>query len=80
MPRGVSKSIQERISSIQSEIDELTTRRDLIQSKIDDLEGKKKTLFEQEETEQLKEIQCIISQSGKSITDILQYLKVESEV
>lgn len=75
MPRGVQKSIEDRISAVQSEIDELVTRRNNVQAKIDDLETKKQDLLDEVEQEKLKEIQKLISQSGKSSEEILQMLK-----
>ncbi len=75
MPRGVQKSIEDRIAAVQSEIDELTARRNNIQSKIDDLETKKQAIFDEQETIKLKEIQKIIAESGKTPNEVLQMLK-----
>lgn len=75
MPRGVQKSIEDRIAAVQSEIDEMLVRRNNIQSKIDDLEAKKQSLLDEQENEKLKEIQTIIAASGKSTDEILQMLK-----
>lgn len=75
MPRGVQKSIEDRIAAVESEIDELVARRTNIQSKIDDLESKKQALLDEQEAEKLKEIQKIIAASGKSTDEILQMLK-----
>lgn len=75
MPRGVQKSIEDRIAAIQMEIDEMVVRRNNIQSKIDDLEAKKQALFDLQQAEKLKEIQKIIAASGKSTDEILQMLK-----
>lgn len=75
MPRGVQKSIEDRIAAVQSEIDEMLVRRNNIQSKIDDLESKKQSLLDEQENEKLKEIQTIIAASGKSTDEILQMLK-----
>lgn len=75
MPRGVQKSIEDRIAAVQSEIDEMIVRRNNIQSKIDDLEVNKQSLLNEQETEKLKEIQKIIASSGKSTDEILQMLK-----
>lgn len=75
MPRGVQKSIEDRVAAVESEIDELVARRTNIQSKIDDLESKKQALLDEQEAEKLKEIQKIIAASGKSTDEILQMLK-----
>lgn len=75
MPRGVQKSIEDRISAIQDEINEMTERRDNIQAKIDELEAKMQSLLDEQEAKKLKEIQKLISQSGKSPEEILDMLK-----
>lgn len=75
MPRGVQKSIEDRISAIQDEINEMTERRDNIQAKIDELEAKMQSLLDEQEAKKLREIQKLISQSGKSPEEILDMLK-----
>jgi prefoldin subunit 5 len=75
MPRGVQKSIEDRIAAVQSEIDELTARRNNVQKKIDDLEVKKQSLLDEHEQEKIKEIQKIIATSGKTPDEVLKMLQ-----
>ena len=78
MPRGVQKSIEDRIAAIQMEIDEMVVRRNNIQSKIDDLEAKKQALLDEQEADKLKEIQQLSLHLASQPMRFFKCLKVHN--
>jgi septal ring factor EnvC (AmiA/AmiB activator) len=74
MPRGVQKSIEERIAGINKEIEELSRRQKNIQMKIKDLEAKKQSLLNEKKQSQLAELAGLLEKSNLSPEEVIRKL------
>ena len=74
MPRGKRLSPQDRLQVINQDLNELETRRDNIQLKIDSLEATKLEINQSMQTEQANKVMSAIKQSGKTPQDIINML------
>ena len=75
MPRGTTKTTEEKLKIIEQEITEMEERKAKIQSKISDLNSQRKELQSMIDQKKLIELSNIIEQSGKSPEEILAMLK-----
>lgn len=75
MPRGVQKSIDDRLLEIGEQISEMEVRKEKIQEKIKELKQKKETVLSDQRQKRLEELNDALTQSGKTPEEILQILK-----
>jgi len=75
MPRGVSKSIEERITEIDSKIADIKVKQAdsnaKFKSKIDVLEAQKKELLDADRSAKLQKVLEVADEKGMSVDDIL---------
>jgi len=75
MPRGVSKSIEERITEIDSKIADIKVKQAdsnaKFKSKIDVLESQKKELLDADRSAKLQKVLEVADEKGMSVDDIL---------
>jgi len=75
MPRGVSKSIEERITEIDSKIADIKVKQAdsnaKFKSKMDVLESQKKELLDADRSAKLQKVLEVADEKGMSVDDIL---------
>ena len=74
MPRGVQKSVEERIAVIDKEIEEMSERQRNIQMKIKDLEAKKQSLLNEKKQSKLAELADLLEESKLSPEEVIKKL------
>lgn len=74
MPRGVQKSVEERIAVIDKEIGEMNERQKNIGTKIKNLEAKKQMLLDEKKQSKLAELASLLEESRLSPEEAIQRL------
>ncbi|MCY1714361.1 hypothetical protein [Caproiciproducens galactitolivorans] len=74
MPRGVQKSVEERIAVIDQEIGEMNERQKNIETKIKNLEAKKQMLLNEKKQSKLAELASLLEESKLSPEEAIQKL------
>jgi len=78
MPRGKSKTDEEKLAILDSEIAELNTRKDSIAAKIKDLESQKKTILNSKNQENLQKVATLLESQGITAEEAIKKLTGES--
>lgn len=75
MPRGKQKTIEDRISDIDSDIQEVEAKKAKLDEKIKALNGQKQELLDEIQHQKLQELQSIIEESGITVEEAIQKLQ-----
>lgn len=75
MPRGKSKTLDEKISELNSSIQDLETKKQKLDDKIQTLNEEKQSLIDAANQEKLQELQKLIAESGLTVDEAIQKLK-----
>jgi anion-transporting ArsA/GET3 family ATPase len=75
MPRGKQKTIEDRISDIDSDIQEVEAKKAKLDEKIKALNGQKQELLDEIQHQKLQELQSIIEESGITVEEAIQRLQ-----
>jgi|GEM_PF-6197331 predicted nuclease with TOPRIM domain len=75
MPRGKTKTSQERLSEIDGYIKTLEERKAKLDERIKDLKNQKQDIFTKEKQKQMEKIQDLIYKSGFTAEEVLEKLK-----
>lgn len=75
MARGKQKTLEQKIAEIDSSIQELETKKEKLDGKIQILNQQKQDLLDAANQEKLQQLQEAISESGLSVDEALNKLK-----
>ena len=75
MARGKQKTLEQKIAEIDSSIQELETRKEKLDGKIEMLNQQKQDLLNAANQEKLQQLQEAIAESGLSVDEALNKLK-----
>lgn len=75
MARGKQKTLEQKIAEIDSSIQELETRKEKLDGKIEMLNQQKQDLLNAANQEKLQQLQEAIAESGLSIDEALSKFK-----
>lgn len=74
MPRGIQKSDEEKLQSIEEQIAEMEERKAKIQSTITKLNNQRKKLLQTIHNKKLVELSKVLDSVGKTPEDIIEML------
>ncbi|MDD3123854.1 MAG: hypothetical protein PHC62_10170 [Candidatus Izemoplasmatales bacterium] len=75
MPRGKSKTLDEKISELNSSIQDLETKKQKLDDKIKALNKQKQSLLDAANQEKLQQLQMALAETGLSIDEALDKIK-----
>ena len=75
LARGKQKTLEQKIAEIDSSIQELETRKEKLDEKIEMFNQQKQDLLNTANQEKLQQLQEAIAESGLSVDEVLSKLK-----
>lgn len=79
MPRGVQKSVEERIQLLQDAIQEQEDRKSKVDTKIAELKQQLEPLLNEQELNKLKDVKAVIDSTGLSPDEVIKKLTGKTE-
>ncbi|MGX8701349.1 hypothetical protein [Caproiciproducens sp.] len=79
MPRGASKTDEQKLQALDDQISEMESRKAKIDEKIAELNEQKQAIIDEQEKKKLVELQNLINKIGKTPEEIINILKSSSK-